>query len=130
MTLATIRTGIAANLATVTAVSAYAKTPSVIKGATAVVLPLSGDFNQSYAVTTGELTLIVRLFVPMADEQSAQDTLDGLLEPSSCKAAIEADRTLGGAVSDLRVTGWKDYGPRLVDADNYLSADLSITVYP
>lgn len=56
---------------------------------------------------TDTLTLILRGIVQVGDTVEAQQNMDSWLDPTgstSVKALIEADRTLGGLVDDLRVT--------------------------
>lgn len=67
-------------------------------------------------------TILVMAFAGIANDIASQDTLDQLLTssgPTSVKAAIEADCTLGGIVQDLRVTkmsGYQLLRPELIQA--------------
>jgi hypothetical protein len=76
-------------------------------GALAVVgmLDMTYDFTLNRGFDSATLSVLV--LVGRMSESAAQDRLDGYLQSSgvsSIKAAIEADKTLSGAVQTLRVT--------------------------
>lgn len=76
-------------------------------GALAVVgmLDMTYDFTLNRGFDSATLSILV--IVGRMSESAAQDRLDGYLQSSgatSIKTAIEADKTLGGAVQTLRVT--------------------------
>lgn len=77
------------------------------------------DDSYVYDVTMGRgtdaLTIIVRGVIQLGETTESQKALDEWLEPSgstSVKALLEADKTLGGAVDDLRVV--RATGPKLL----------------
>jgi hypothetical protein len=116
-TIAEIRAGLAANLTTidgfqVEATGAYmlgAPTPPSIEA-----FPEESEYDLTMQRGTDGRNWTVRAFVGLATDIAAQKKLDLLLAPSgpmSVKAAVEADRTLGGVIDDLRVT--RDTGYRL-----------------
>jgi len=77
------------------------------KSALAVVgmLDMTYDFTLNRGFDSATLSVLV--IVGRMSESAAQDRLDGYLQSSgatSIKTAIEADKTLGGAVQTLRVT--------------------------
>jgi hypothetical protein len=74
----------------------------------------------------------VTVVVQRASERSAQDKLDGYVAydgTQSVRAALEADRTLGGVVQDLIVTGATNITN--IDANDtlYLTVDFQLIVY-
>lgn len=75
----------------------------------------------SYAQSFDDLTLfrfVVWVYVNASDLARAQAAIDEYLaadSPTSIKAAVEADPTLGGVAQYVIVTGITE-GPRLVDA--------------
>ena len=76
-------------------------------GALVVVglLDMTYDFTLNRGFDSATLSVLV--IVGRMSESAAQDRLDGYLQSSgatSIKTAIEADKTLGGAVQTLRVT--------------------------
>jgi hypothetical protein len=44
------------------------------------------------------------------------------------KAAIEGDRTLGGAAQDCRVLTMSNYGPLLIGETTFLAATFQVSV--
>ena len=64
-------------------------------------------FDTAMAGGNWDVEFLVRAMVQWSDAVSAQVNLDSLLEQagSSVKACLEADKTLGGVVSSLRVVG-------------------------
>ena len=44
------------------------------------------------------------------------------------KAAVEGDRTLGGAAQDCRVVAMSNYGPLLIGETTFLAATFQVTV--
>ena len=118
--LADIRAGIAANLATLQGapdnvqISAYMlanPTPPTLQ----VMGPDEIDYDQAMSRGMDEWRIIVQGFVGAATDEGSQVNLDEWLAPFgalSVKAAIESDRTLGGAVMDSYVesaSGYKLY---------------------
>lgn len=115
VTLAEIREGIAANLAVLTGcqVSAYMlsnPTPPTIH-----VYPTDVEYDLAMGRGLDKWKLTVQAFVGLSTDIGAQAKLDEFLAPSgsqSVKAAIEADRTLGGSVADataVSCTGYRVY---------------------
>jgi hypothetical protein len=69
------------------------------------MLDMTYDFTLNRGFDSATLSVLV--IVGRMSESAAQDRLDGYLQSSgatSIKTAIEADKTLGGAVQTLRVT--------------------------
>jgi len=115
-TLAEIRAGLATNLSTIAGcqISGYmlsAPTPPCL-----YVVPGDIEFDQAMQRGMDRWTFRVVALAGLASDIGAQKKLDEFLAPSgatSVKAAVEADRTLGGVVDDLRVTaatGYRTYG--------------------
>jgi hypothetical protein len=78
------------------------------------------------------LTFRIFLVVGRADERTAQNSLDAFCATSgatSVKAAVEGDRTLGGAAYDCRVTNMRSYGSVLISETTYLSCEFVVLVY-
>jgi hypothetical protein len=109
--LATIRAGIARNLAVIpdVQVSAYIlanPTPPVIQ-----ILPGAIEWDLAYARGLDKIMLKVQAFVALNDDVGSQVTLDKYLNgsgPLSVKTAIESDETLGGIVGTAQVTSTGD----------------------
>jgi len=106
-TIAEIREGLAANLQAVFSdrqVSAYmlaAPSPPAID-----IIPDGITYDTAMQRGLDELHFIIRALVPATSDIGQQQNLDLMFDPhspTSVKAAVEADRTLGGIVSSLRV---------------------------
>ena len=131
MTIAAIRQGIAANLATISTLRTSAFVPDNPTPPIAVVIPQRIEFDTAMGRGMDDLTFTVMVIAQRASERNAQSVLDGFCNSSgltSVKAAIESDKTLGGACFDLRVTEMNDYGPLSIGDTVYLSASFSVTV--
>lgn len=126
-TITQIREGLATNLATIpdTQISAYmlvSPLPPVIH-----ILPAGIDFDHSMHRGLDVLTFTVEAFVAMGLDVGAQIRMDKMLSPSgplSVKAAIEANKTLGGLVDDTWVERVGGY--RLVELPEMEQKALSV----
>lgn len=132
MSISTIRTALAANLATVTGLRTAAVVPDDPMPPVAVVIPsrVSWDTSMGRGLDTYEFTVLV--IVGRVSERSAQNTLDAYCAASgsgSIKTAIERDKTLGGAAQSLRVTEMRNYNAIQIAENTYLSAEFAVTVY-
>ena len=131
MTIAAIRQGIAANLATISTLRTSAFVPDNPTPPIAVVMPQRIEFDTAMGRGMDDLTFTVMVIAQRASERNAQSVLDGFCNSSgatSVKIAIESDKTLGGACFDLRVTEMNGYGPLSIGDTVYLSASFSVTV--
>lgn len=127
-----IRDGLAVRLATITGLRTTSYEPDKIAVPAAVVGDVEVTFDRAMGRGLDEIKVTVRLYASRAADRSGQKALDAYLTgsgPSSVKAAIEADRTLGGACSDLRVTGVDGYGVYEVAGTAYYGAEFAVTVY-
>jgi hypothetical protein len=115
--LAAIREGLATNLRTLPeATMPERRVYAYLKGRPvppcAEVEPGPTTYDLAMGRGLDQLQLKVRVFIGLDTDEHAQKTLDRMLAttgPDSVKTAIEADRTLGGAASDARVTGASGY---------------------
>lgn len=96
------------------------------------VFPDETDYHKAMGNGAEDWNLIVQVFVATTSDIGAQRLLDSMLASTgagSVKAAIEADRTLGGLVSGLKVrktSGYRVYQRAL--GDPLLGADWHLTV--
>lgn len=73
------------------------------------ILPPALSFDFANARGIDEWTFVIQGFVSLGStDVGSQMILDQLLTPNGVKAALEADKTLGGLVADLRVTSSGD----------------------
>ena len=108
MTPSAVRSGLATRLATIAGLRCFDYIPDGLTPPAAVVEPLEVTFDESMVRGSDYFRAYILVIVGRMSERSANDALDTYLAGSgvgSVKAAIEADKTLGGACSTLQVTG-------------------------
>ena len=136
--LADIRAGIAANLATLQGmnVSAYMQaSPTLPMIWVRPSAPDGIEYHRAFADGVENWTMLVQAFVGVSSDIGAQKLLDTLLASSgatSVKAAIESDKTLGGAAQSLIVTtctGYQEYG-RPDGTTTWLGCEWTVVVTP
>jgi hypothetical protein len=127
-----LRTGLAANAATITGLRTAATIPDNPNPPVAVVVPSSLSFNDAFHSGMNTFTFNVLLLVGKVSERSGQNSLDAYCSStgsSSMKLALESDKTLGGNAYDVRVTEIRNYGEIAVGDVNYLSAEFIVLCY-
>lgn len=128
--LSVLRDRLQARLATISGLRAHDTIPDQIAVPAAVVGgPDVIEYDYVMARGADRYVIPMRIYVNRANERAAQDALDGYLAasgPTSVKAAIEADMTLGGAAQVCRVTGTKpgSYGVYNVGNVHYLGVEF------
>jgi hypothetical protein len=108
MNPSSVRDGLKTRLQTISGLRAYDLIPDTVVPPAAVVGQLDFTFDIDNARGLDQAQVDVLVIVQRFSERTGQDKLDAYLAgsgASSIKAAIEGDRTLGGAVNTLRVTG-------------------------
>jgi hypothetical protein len=103
-----VRDGLKTRLETISGLRAYDLIPDTVTPPAAVVGQLDFTFDIDNARGLDQAQVDVLVIVQRFSERSGQNLLDLYLSgsgASSIKAAIEGDRTLGGVVNTLRVTG-------------------------
>lgn len=131
MIISQIRDGIKKNLSSIGGLRTYDIVPDVIVPPCVVVGQLDFTFDLNNARGLDQANLDVFVIVQRFSERAAQDKLDKYLAGSgdnSIKAAIESDRTLGGACDALRVTSAESGTYQMGDID-YLSYRYRLTVW-
>ena len=131
-TVSQIKTGLAANLATVSGLRAYAYQPDNVN--TPFAWPLLDSIQYNGAMGGGLIThkFTVSVVVGRSAERTAQSLLDGYLSykgTTSIRQAIESDRTLGGVVQDLIVESANNISTLEANDTTYLAIDFVVTVY-
>lgn len=141
-TLALIRAGIVTALQVQFPPSVMAVNPYVLLSGTPPlfeVVPESIEFDQAMNRGLDEYTVTVRGMAPSTTGQGSQMLVDGWCAPSgpgSVKAALEADRTLGGVVQNLKVTELSSYRTFVAatatgtgTGGRYLVAEWTVVLY-
>jgi len=131
-TVSQIKSGLAANLGTVSGLRAYAYQPDNVN--TPFAWPLLDSIQYNGAMGGGLIThkFTVSVVVGRAAERTAQTLLDGYLSykgATSIRQAIESDRTLGGVVQDLIVESANNISTLEANDATYLAIDFVVTVY-
>ena len=131
MIISDIREGIKTNLSSIDGLRCYDLVPDVIVPPCVVVGQLDFTFDLNNGRGLDQANLDVFVIVQRFSERTGQDKLDKYLAgsgDSSIKAAIESDRTLGGACNTLRVTSAESGTYQTGDID-YLSYRYRLTVW-
>lgn len=127
--LVNIRDGLATRMATISGLRTSATVPDNPRPPIAVIFPerIAYDLNARRGADTFFFTIMV--LVGRADDRAAQNNLDAfVVGDNSIKAAIEADRTLGGAANTCRVTDMNNYSSMSVGDTLYLAASFTVEV--
>ena len=106
--------------------------PALVTPPMAVVQPQQIEYDLNARNGVNRYTFTVTVFVTKADDRSAQLRVDPFVEPTgagSVKAALEADRTLGGVADTLRVTNVSNYSSTDANDVLYLAVDFEVEVY-
>lgn len=132
-TLADIREGLADNLRTLPDVEVYSREGGMVNVPCAVVLTPTIDYHQSYS-SSGLVRYEFRIMVLVQSADSDQsgadlDTYADPASPTSARAAIESDRTLGGIADDLICTAFRPLSSEEVAGIGYWGGDFAVTVY-
>lgn len=126
-----VRDGLKTRLQTITGLRAYDLIPDTVFPPCAVVGQLDFTFDIDNARGLDQAQVDVLVIVQRFSERAGQDKLDAYLAGSgstSIKAAIEGDRTLGGTVNTLRVTG-AEAGTYDSQGVTFLSYRYRITIW-
>ena len=123
MIVGNVRAGLKTRLATITGLRVWDSIPDQVTPPGAVVGQLDFTFDIDNARGLDIANVDVYVIVQRFDARSSQNQLDDYLGSGakSIKTAIEADRTLGGAVNTLRVTR--------AEAGTYLQGDVTFLSY-
>lgn len=130
--LSDIRVAMGVALSTIPNLRVREFIPPLILPPMAVVNPsnIEYDLNAQRGLTRFSMT--VSVFVVKADDRSAQKAIDpfvGVSGAQSVKAAMEADRTLGGVVDTCRVQSVSNYSATDANDVDYLAVDFEVEVF-
>jgi hypothetical protein len=131
MSTSQVRDGLKTRLQTITGLRVYDLIPEPVTPPCAVVGQLDLTFDIDNARGLDQATVDIYVIVQRFSERAGQDKLDGYLAgtgATSIKAAIEGDRTLGGACQTLRVTS-AESGTYDSQSNTFLSYRYRLTIY-
>lgn len=126
-----VRDALKTRLQTISGLRGYDIVPDTVVPPCAVVGQLDFTFDIDNARGLDQAQVDVLVIVQRFSERAGQDKLDAYLAgtgASSIKAAIEGDRTLGGTVNTLRVTG-AEAGTYDSQGVTFLSYRYRITIW-
>jgi hypothetical protein len=130
--MAQIRSGLAANLATITGMRVAEVIPDNPQPPVAVFELDRIEYDQAMQNGLTIYRFTVQVIVGRASVRSAQRWLDALIPPtgdSSVKAAIESNRTMSGVVQDVRVESMPSIGSIAMNDQTYLAAQFDVVIY-
>ena len=131
MSIAEIRAGLAANIATISGLRVSAEVPDNVSPPVAIIalnsISYDLDFNRGMTLYNFTVTLIVGR-VAERDAQRKLDAYAGNGE-RSIKTAVQSDRQLGGSAFDVRLSEMTTLGAYNSGEQVYLAADFSCQVY-
>lgn len=132
-TISQVKDGLKARIETISGLRSFDYQPDQVNPPFAFPTLDTITYHQTGMGTGGVvMNFTVTLIVNRAVERTAQDQLDQYMSwdgAQSLRAAIEADRTLGGVCDDLIVTNAENLTN--IDANDtlYLAVDFKVTVY-
>jgi len=132
-TISQVKDGLKARIQTISGLRAFDYQPDQVNPPFAFPTLDTITYHQTGMSSGGVvMNFTVTLIVNRAVERTAQDQLDQYMSwdgTQSLRAAIEADRTLGGVCDDLIVTNAENLTN--IDANDtlYLAVDFKVTVY-
>lgn len=126
-----VRAGLGTALDTITGLRAFDYVPDSLSPPAAVVEPLEIDYDEAMQRGLDVYRAYILVIVGRMSDRSSQDRLDAYVAgsgASSVKAALESDKTLGGACSTLQVTSAR---PRevVVSGVNMIAYRFEVTIY-
>ena len=124
-----IRKGIATNLGTIPGLRTSDYWRDNPRPPIAMVLPDTIEYDLNANRGADEMDFVVSVLVGRADDRAAQRNADQyIVGPNSVKAAIESDRTLGGAADTCRVVRMRSYGQVSIGEVIYLELQFEVEV--
>jgi len=127
--VAELREGLAQNLTAIQGLRVSDVMVDAPRPPQAVIAPLRVDYDLNARRGADEYQFVITLIVGRADSRTAQNSLDSyIVGPNSVKAAVEADRTLGGRANTCRVTEMRNYGAISVGDALYLGCEFLVEV--
>ena len=131
MSIDTIRDGLATNLATISGLRTAADLPDNPSPPIAVVQLNSIQYDQAMQGGLVVYNFTITVIVGRVSERSAQNKLNAYASTGSggIKAALQSDKTLGGAAYDVRLSEMTNVGAINLGEQQYMAAEFSATVY-
>ena len=131
MSIADIRSGLGANLATIRGLRVAETIPDNPNPPIAVIALGNVVYDGAYQGGLVTYNFTVSVIVGRASEREAQRRLDALVSTGagSLKVAVESDKSLGGSAYDVRVSEMTNIGAVQLGDQTYLACDFLVSVY-
>lgn len=127
-----VATGIQTRLATITGLRVYNYQPEQLNPPIGFPVLNSIQYHRAFQGGMMEMDWSIIIVVGRYLDRVAHDRLDGFLSfngATSVRAALEADKTLGGIVDSLIVSDSTDISSLSANDAEFLQIQLSLTVY-
>lgn len=130
MDLVEVRAALAVAAAAIPGVNATPHAPAALEAPAFYPGESEIDYDQTFAKGVDDIQVTCYLMTSFSDDKDGQALLDCLVGrgPESIKVALEADRTLGGACSDMTVRRMQAYRTYGSGTDTFYGAQLIVRV--
>jgi hypothetical protein len=131
MSITAIRSGIATNIGAISGLRVYSDIPDNPAMPCAVVQLDGVTYDRSFQRGLTEYNLVVTVIFGRIATVQAQRALDQIISTGdrSIKAAVESDKTLGGAAFDTHLSAMTSVSSVTIGDMTYLSADFAVQVF-
>jgi hypothetical protein len=131
VSISTIRDGLATNLGTISGLRTSADLPDNPSPPIAVVALNNIQYDQAMNGGLVIYTFTITVIVGRVSERSAQNKLNAYASTGAggVKAALQSDKTLGGAAYDVQLTEMTNVGAINLGEQQYMAAEFSAIVY-
>jgi hypothetical protein len=131
VSISTIRDGLATNLGTISGLRTAADLPDNPSPPIAVVALNNIQYDQAMNGGLVIYTFTITVIVGRVSERSAQNKLNAYASTGAggVKAALQSDKTLGGAAYDVQLTEMTNVGAINLGEQQYMAAEFSAIVY-
>lgn len=131
MSIADIRSGLGTNLATIRGLRVAETIPDNPNPPIAVIALGNVVYDGAFQGGLVTYNFTVSVIVGRVAEREAQRRLDAYISTGTggIKAAIESEKSLGGAAYDVRVSEMTNVGAVQLGDATYLACDFAVAVY-
>jgi len=131
VSITSIRNGLATNLATISGLRTAAELPDNPSPPIAVVQLNNISYDQAFQGGMVFYNFTITVIVGRVSERTAQTRLNAYASTGAggVKAALQSDKTLGGAAFDVRLQEMTNIGAITLGEQSYLAAEFSAIVY-
>lgn len=131
MDLLAIQQGLATAASAISGLRAFATLPGTVNPPTFAVIENDLEYNQTFGNGMTQINFVCGLYLP-SDEQGREALVSYLTNngPTSIKAALETDKTLGGTAKTLNVDRVRGaFRLYTIGPNDYLGANFDVRVW-